>query len=220
MRQAKEIIPGAAARLPSVMVKPPRQIDDATAEVVNRLFAELQCIFPAWRQAWPSDKSLASAKRSWIKGFAAAGINTLEQIRFGLEQCRQSGSDFAPSVGRFIQWCKPTPEMLGLPSGDAAYREACRKAHPAFSGNWSHQAVYHAACQTGFYELASLPEERSRKLFDRNYAATVEMVMAGEPLREIPKALPASVSNCTPEVGRNALAGLRAALKRQEMTHE
>lgn len=219
MRQAKEIIPGAAARLPSVMIKSPRQIDPATAEVVNRLFAELQCIFPAWRQAWPDNKALAAAKRSWIKGFAAAGINTLEQIRFGLGQCRQSGSDFAPSIGRFIQWCKPTPELLGLPSADAAYREACRKVHPAFTGNWSHQAVYHAACQTGFYELDNLPEERSRKLFDRNYGATVEMVMAGEPLREIPKALPASVSTCTPEVGRNALAGLREALKRQEESH-
>lgn len=198
----------------------PQQIDAGTARVVNALFRELQAIFPAWKQAWPDEKAMAAAKKSWIKGFMSASINQFEQIRFGLEQCRQSGSDFAPSVGRFIQWCKPTPEMLGLPSSDAAYREACRKAHPAFSGAWSHQAVYHAACQTGFYELASLPEERSRKLFDRNYAVTVEMVMAGEPLREIPKALTASVSISTPEVGRTALAGLRAALKRQEMTHE
>ena len=63
------------------------------------------------------------------------------------------------------------------------------------------------------------PALRSRKLFDRNYGVTVDMVMAGEQLREIPKALPASVSTSTPEVGRNALAGLRAALKRQETTH-
>ncbi|GAB3484315.1 replication protein P [Azotobacter salinestris] len=193
----------------------PRQIDRGTASVVNALFCELQSVFPAWRQAWPDDKALESAKKTWIKGFMAAGINTLEQIRFGIEQCRRSGSDFAPSVGKFIAWCQPTPEMLGLPNADRAYREACANAHPAASRDWSHPAVHHAACETGFYELASLPEERSRKLFERNYAATVRMVLAGEPLREIPKALPERVSICTPEVGRSALAGLRNALKKE-----
>lgn len=191
----------------------PRKIDPATAEVVNRLFLELQAIFPAWRQAWPDDRALAAAKRSWIKGFASAGISSLEQIRFGLEQCRLHGGDFAPSVGKFIGWCRPTPEMLGLPSEDRACREACRIAHPAADRTRAHPAVYHAACETGFYELANLPQERSRQLFGRNYAATVRMVLAGEPLREIPKALPQSVTVRTEEVGRAALAGLRRAVR-------
>lgn len=220
MRAARELTAGVTpaklvSGLPAPAALPAKQLDPATTAVVNKLFNELQAIFPAWRQAWPDDKALAAAKRSWIKGFAAAGITSLEQIRFGLEQCRQSGADFAPSVGKFIAWCQPTPEMLGLPNADRAYREACANAHPAAARDWSHPAVHHAACETGFYELASLPEERSRKLFERNYAATVRMVMAGEPLREIPKALPERVSVCTPEVGRSALAGLRNALKKE-----
>lgn len=218
MKSMKDLIPGAVgsnAYVPAAAV--PRKIDNATVEVVNRLFLELQAIFPAWRQAWPDDKALAAAKRSWIKGFAAAGINSLEQIRYGLEQCRLSGCDFAPSVGKFIQWCRPTPELLGLPSADAAYRAACRIAHPAADRSGVHPAVYHAACETGFYELASLPEEKSRRLFERAYELTVQMVLNGQPLREIPKALPEKVSVSNPAAGRAALAALRQMLK--EVAH-
>jgi len=216
MRNVKDLIPSATSGNHVALAEPaqpPQSVDPATAAVVNKLFAELQCIFPAWRQAWPNDDALKAAKKSWIKGFMAAGINTIEQIRFGIEQCRKSGGDFAPSVGRFIRWCEPTPEMLGLPDAAKAYREACANAHPAAERNWSHPAVHHAACETGFYELANMPEERSRKLFDRNYAITVRMVMTGQPLREIPLALPETVSVRTPEVGRENLQKLREMFK-------
>lgn len=215
MRNVKDLIPAATSgkRLAPAEPVQPRSIDQATAAVVNKLFAELQSIFPAWKQAWPTTEALDAAKKSWIKGFMAAGINTIEQIRFGIEQCRKSGGDFAPSVGRFIRWCEPTPEMMGLPGASKAYREACRIAHPAADRSDVHAAVYHAACETGLYELANLPEERSRKLFDRNYAITVRMVMTGEPLREIPLALPETVTVCTPEVGLAAIAALRAKVK-------
>lgn len=218
MRAVQALTAGirAGAALPPIPVAAttlPRQVDPATVEVVNRLFVELQAIFPAWRQAWPDDKALAAAKRSWIKGFAAAGITSLEQIRFGLEQCRLYGGDFIPSVGKFIVWCRPTPESLGLPTPARAFREACRNAHPAAAARWSHEAVHHAACETGFHELRSLPEDRSRVLFERAYAVTVRMLLAGEPLREIPKALPASVSVSTPEVGKAALSALRRQVR-------
>jgi len=216
MRNVKDLIPSATSGNHVALAEPvtaPRAIDQGTASVVNKLFVELQSIFPAWKQAWPNDEALTAAKKSWIKGFMAAGIDTIEQIRFGIEQCRKSGGDFAPSVGRFIRWCEPTPEMLGLPDAAKAYREACANAHPAAERNWSHPAVHHAACETGFYELTNMPEERSRKLFDRNYAITVRMVMTGEPLREIPLALPETVSVRTEEVGRSALDRLRSIVK-------
>ncbi|MCA4965948.1 replication protein P, partial [Pseudomonas sp. Y24-6] len=65
------------------MIEPLGTVDDATAEVVERLFRQLQAIFPAHKQAWPDDKALAAARRSWTKGFIVAGICTLEHIRFG-----------------------------------------------------------------------------------------------------------------------------------------
>lgn len=215
MKSAKELTaPIAAGNLPALggSGEPPR-IDNGSAKVVNALFRELQSCFPAWRQAWPTDDAMATAKKTWIKGFAAAGITSIEQIKFGIEQCRLLPSDFMPSVGRFIELCKPTPEMLGLPTLDKAFDEACRKAHPVMAGaKWSHQAVYHAASESGFYNLQTLPMDASRKLFARNYAIACRMVLDGQPLKEIPLALPESVSTRTPEVGRSALAALRGAL--------
>lgn len=191
----------------------PQHVDTGTAQVVNALFRELQAIFPAWKQAWPDTKALEVAKKSWIKGFMAARINTLEQIRFGIERCRAEGSAFAPSVGQFIAWCTPTAEMLGLPDVETAYREAVAHAHPSANPRWSHAAVHHAACETGFYALSHMPEEQSRKLFSRNYDITVRALLEGKQLRAIPKALPEPVSVRTPEVGRAALAGLRAKVR-------
>lgn len=189
--------------------------ENGTIDVVNALFKELQSIFPAWKQAWPDDKALQAAKRSWVKGFMSEGITTLEQIRYGLQQCRKSGCDFAPSVGRFIFWCRPTAEMLGLPCDDKAYREACENSHPSRMATaiWSHQGVYHAACETGFYTLNSVPAEKSRPIFIRNYSITIRMLVAGEKLRSIPLALPEKVDGRrTPEVGRAALAAMRQAV--------
>ncbi|EPO5559740.1 replication protein P [Pseudomonas aeruginosa] len=213
MKRAGSLIPQAMSTAPN-QVQAPRELDDATVSVVNQLFSELQSIFPAWRQAWPTAEAIANAKRTWIKAFMDSGLNSLEQIRYGIQQCRASGGDFAPSVGKFIKWCNPSPEHLGMPSVEKAYLEAARKAHPAFTGGWSHQAVYHAATMTGFYELTNLSEERSRKLFERNYEATVRMIVSGQPLRQIPKALPESVSIRTPEIGKAALNELRATLAR------
>lgn len=202
---------GAASKLGCTQ-QPLGEVDEQTAQVVERIFIQLQAIFPAWKQAWPDDKALAIARRSWTRGLMDAGINTVEQVRFGVEQCRRSGKDFAPSIGQFIQWCQPTPEALGIPSVDAAYHEACRNAHPAAEQNWSHRVVYHAACQAGLYELANLPERESRYVFERAYLATVRAVLSGKELPEIPKALPKKPPVITPEVGRNALAEIRRAL--------
>jgi len=191
-----------------------QQIDEGSARVVNALFKELCSIFPAWKQAWPNDAALKAAKATWIKAFAKAGINSLEQIRYGIEACRDLGQDFAPSVGRFIKMCEPTAEMLGLPSADKAYAEACRNAHPSADRQWTHAAVMHAANETGFYNLNTLKEDESKKLFNRNYDIACRMVAKGEPLKEIPKALPSEVSvPAKPETVNRELAKMRAMLK-------
>ncbi|MCF5804338.1 replication protein P [Pseudomonas tremae] len=173
--------------LPPVIPSVPKALPPGTASVVNALFRELQAIFPAWRQAWPDDAALQTAKRSWIKAFIVAGINTLEQIRYGLQNCRQNGSDFAPSVGKFIKWCQPTPEMLGIPSHDRAFREALLNLHPSrrTSREWSHEAVRHAALQCEMHNLADLTSEKASKVFDRAYDITIRMLVQGRSLEEI-----------------------------------
>lgn len=194
MTQAKPKSPQSVSKLlatmgnlpPAVPVMP-KQLPPGTTDVVNALFKELQAIFPAWKQAWPDDEALRAAKRSWIKAFIVAEINTLEQIRYGLQNCRQHGSDFAPSVGKFIKWCLPTPEMMGIPSHDKAFREALLNLHPAraTSRTWSHPAVRHAALQCEAHNLADLVAEKASKVFDRAYDITIRMLVNGQPLEAI-----------------------------------
>ena len=152
----------------------------------------------------------ADQSHAWA---ATLGGLTGQRIADGLAALVTRGDEWPPSAPDFRNLCiGASPEALGLPAVEKSYREACRNAHPAAEQRWSHEAVHHAACETGFHELRSLPEDKSRALFERAYAVTVRMLLAGEPLREIPKALPASVRVSTPEVGRAALAALRKAV--------
>lgn len=191
----------------------PLKVDAGTVQVINALFRELMAIFPAWKQAWPDQEAIGAAKATWTKAFMAENITKIEQIRFGIEQCRKLGSDFAPSVGKFIKLCQPTPEMLGIPPLEKAFREACRNAHPSMAGqaNWSHQAVWHTAKECGFESLNRLETSLALKLFERNYVITTRRMVDGLPLQTMPLALPPKAqARRTPDIGNQALAELRA----------
>ena len=181
MRSANSLTARAATSIRSgnlpPVIEPLGTVDDDTAEVVERLFRQLQAIFPAHKQAWPDDKALAAAMRSWTKGFIAEGICTLEHIRFGIEQCRKSGSPFAPSVGQFIGWCKPGPEAFGLPASADAWVEA-------LMGVYSHEGVKIAAEATGIFDLRSAKQEDKglRARFDRSYEIILRRAQMGQPL--------------------------------------
>ena len=214
MEQVGKVLARINARNPSGGDEPPN-MDDAAVRVVNSLIKELKAIFPAWRQAWPDDDSLQMYKRAMVKGFVQSGIFKIEQIKFGVQACRQLPTDFVPSVGRFIALCQPTPEALGLPSEDDAYAEATRNAYPN-TGRvvWTHPAVSHAAREVGIYNLSTMPLKSSRMLFNRAYAIVCRMLANGEPLRPILVGLPDKVEGRrTPEVGKAALDKLRGAMR-------
>lgn len=210
MRTPKDILPTLRNEppVPTAQTQP----SSGTVEVINKLFRELQAIFPAWKQAWPDAQALAAAKISWTKAFMAEQITQIEQIRYGIEQCRKLETPFAPSSGEFIAMSRPTPEMLGLPPLGDALHEAVSNAHPAMTATatWSHPAVYHAATEVGFHDLRSLGSDAVRRLFERSYTMAARAVFRGEPLRVMPKALPEEVSIRTPKVGRDALKSIRA----------
>lgn len=181
MRSANSLTARAATSIRSgnlpPVIEPLGTVDDDTAEVVERLFRQLQAIFPAHKQAWPDDKALAAAMRSWTKGFIAEGICTLEHIRFGIEQCRKSGSPFAPSIGQFIVWCTPGPEAYGMPAASDAWIEA-------LMGVYSHEAVRIAANYTGLFDLRACKQDDKgmRARFDHSYQIVLRRAQAGQPL--------------------------------------
>lgn len=197
------------------------QTDDAqlqvAAGVINKLFAELQACFPAWRQTFTCKSDIDAAKRSWARGLVEAKITTETQLKCGLAKARRSELPFWPSLGQFIAWCQPDPSDHGLPSARQAYMEACRKSHPASDRrNWSHPAVYVAAREVGSFELTTQPSSQSLPLFERAYMIAVRRVMAGEDLNaEIPKALPRQPAprSVAPEVAKQHLERLKKMLK-------
>ena len=215
MRNLNTIIPtviDAPERYASEHKKPGLAIDEASARVIEKLFNELKSIFPAWKPAWPDDKSENNPKRTWTKAFIAANLSSVRQIEHGIKRSRISGSPFMPSIGQFIQWCQVSAEDLGLPSADRAYLVACSISHPTADAGDAHPVIYHAACEAGMYLLASQPESRSRPVFERAYQLAVQMAAKGEPLREIPKGLPSA-----PTLPKNLPAGnaALAALRRK-----
>jgi hypothetical protein len=106
-----------------------------------------------------------------------AGISDIEQVRYGIEECRRSGSPFAPSIGQFIGWCTPGPERFGLPTHAAAWMEA-------LMGTYSHDGVRIAANETGIFDLRAAKQEDKglRERFDRAYAIVIRRAQEGQPL--------------------------------------
>ena len=189
----------------------------AAAGIINKLFAELQACLPAWRQTFTSKADVDAAKRSWVRGFVEAKITSEKQLQWGLAKARRSESPFWPSVGQFIKWCQPEPAEFGLPTPEAAFREASRNSHPAsVDCKWTHPAVYVAAREAGKFELANLPRDKSWPLFQRAYSITVRRVLEGKDLScEIPKALPQKREprSVDPKVAQQHIERLKKMLK-------
>lgn len=88
-------------------------------------------------------------RREWLLGLVASGL-TLNQIESGLEVARQKNTNFIPSVGTFIEWCKEGSIIaLGLPSVNQIMTEfKTYSAEIGFSCQtaeqfpWSHPVMY------------------------------------------------------------------------------
>lgn len=74
--------------------------------IVNKLFLSFQAIFPAFKQAWPTQAELDNSKREWVKAFKQAGLNDVEVIKRGLAKYRLLENPFVPSPGQFIAMCQ------------------------------------------------------------------------------------------------------------------
>ena len=172
--------------------------------VINALFSQLAGIFPAFNKAWPTSVEFEAAKKNWLLALVENNINTMNKLQIGLKKARALGKPWVPSIGEFIEWCKPTLKDYGLPEPFEAYREACRKAIDIkYNSNpsWTHQAVYDAASKTGMFEL-----EKKQKEFLVYYERACQTVFEGGRLKDLPKLIPnmPEEKKC-PKTARNAL---------------
>ncbi|WP_110685097.1 replication protein P [Salinicola aestuarinus] len=119
---------------------------------------------------------------------------TTRHLELGVRRLRQAVRDAAkssdtawpPQPVAFAAMCEPRPEDMGLPTLDAAWREACAHCHAPNDCRWSHEAVRLAGQTVGWREIHSTTAQsvraRLEKRFEREYGALVNRVMAGQPL--------------------------------------
>ncbi len=161
----------------------PASLNTEAVGFVNDLFKSLQVAYPAWRQAFPTDQDLQLAKKSWIRAFAENGVTAKEQVARGMKRARRDESDFFPSVGKFISWCRLSPEEMGLPPEDLAWREINQHSHHVLVHKWSHPAIYEAGSRTGWFDIRTRSDERERaglrKAFSGHYLAVIKELEQG-----------------------------------------
>lgn len=160
--------------------------DENAINVVNQLFEKLVVIMPAFKQAWPTEKEFDLTKKEWVIAFKQAEINSIEQLRRGIDHFRTLPRAFIPSPGEFISMCKPTPKDIGAPSPEDAYLEACRNAHPTEKNpKWSHIVVRHAANSTGMFVLRTEPMSISKPIFRLQYEDSCLQFAEGRIMEQI-----------------------------------
>lgn len=89
--------------------------NEATKLVIDELFESLIAIYPAYKQSWPTQEVIDSAKKQWLISFVDSNLTDIAQIKKGLAKARESESEFIPSPGRFISWCfdiKPQSDTI------------------------------------------------------------------------------------------------------------
>jgi len=162
------------------------------ADRVNVVFATLQtdlALASAFRWEFPGDdpEKLRAAKRAWMRIELAQVPPPLFDLalrRLGVDYQAGRERKSLPSVGDFLALCRPKAEALGLPSPEAAYREAVSHAMNA-RHRWRHPAVRIAAVATGCHELRTADGRRAdqiRAAFERHYEQLVRQVACGEEL--------------------------------------
>lgn len=182
------------------------------AKLFNQFFTDLMAVRPAWKQAFPTEEHLKAAKNQWLMAMMEAKI-TPSQLNHGMKKFRQLAEDFFPSVGKFLELCKPTAADYGLPTFEAAYREVSSKCGYVGFVEWSHPAVYHAITQVGIYDFGQMSHDKALSAFKNAYKLTVEAVMRGEALPEIPKAIERKQpEKARPEIANKHLSAMKALL--------
>lgn len=79
-------------------------------DIVNYILKSLKSSKTAWRSGFKSELEVNAYKEQLLIACIENKINSMELVEFGLKNARKDDSDFLPSVGKFIQWCKPDPE--------------------------------------------------------------------------------------------------------------
>ena len=156
---------------------PAGELNEFAKQHINSIFKRLAHTFPSFKNAYRTEEERTEVKRVWVKALVESGVCSTEQIARGMAKARQHESDFFPSVGKFISWCKPDAADMGLPIAHEAWLEINRNSHQIFIHQWSHSAVYEAGRRLGWHEVRN--GFVTQKQFEMIYKIIVDEVASG-----------------------------------------
>ena len=160
-------------------------------DAINQLFAEFEIAYHnQYYKAYATDERLILAKKYWL---GCLNAYSPAQIVAAARHVVKT-HDYLPTVSVVVRACEEGPALFGLPNAKQAYYEACRAESPKSAFAWSHEAIYQAGKATGWFLLASEPEDRVFPLFEYHYLALCQRALRGEVLDDpAPDALPSRV---------------------------
>lgn len=154
-------------------------ITDETRRFVNQIFIELQASFTAWKQTFPTNEALSAGKVTWMKALVEARIVNKVQIAQGLRVARQSESDFFPSPGKFISWCKTAENVPDIDTSFGMLNDYIADHQRDIPIEV--RAMFDLIDRT---VLRTKAESDLFRVFKRNYRFICEQVNAGYPIDE------------------------------------
>ncbi|MBW5416063.1 MULTISPECIES: replication protein P [unclassified Pseudomonas] len=196
------------------------EIDAGTANVIRQLFRQLRAICPYYRLSWKDQETFDTCRREWAAALIKEGITSCEQLRFGLDNLRAKGNGYIPSVATFLALCQPSPEQMGLPSVEQAFKQAIQCSHPLSDMDWTHKAIYHAAVQVGFDALQNGSPPITLEAFKRHYREACKLLLHDKPLLDMPdsrrpKRLSGPRGPVNTELAKAEIKKIRSALGRR-----
>lgn len=110
-----------------------------------------------------------------------------QQIANGMQQCAtRTGEQAAwpPSAPEFREMCLAGQSNLGIPSGDAAWREAVEASTDPTTFKFSHPIVHECGRLTDWYSIRNgIPKaETVQNRFNKRYTDLTAKLQRGEPL--------------------------------------
>lgn len=167
---------------------PEKIINSEAEQLVDSLFRQLKQIFPAAvSTSLRNEAEERTTKRQWVAAFAENGIRTRDQLSAGVKHARACNSDFWPSPGKFIGWCKDSSVVLGVTIDDvmAEFQRYNRDKGLHTGGPerfpWMKPVLYWIVCDTrrAMYQR-QMSESEVEKYAARQLDDWAKRVAAGE----------------------------------------
>ena len=194
-------------------------VSDNAMKLIDRMFARLKSIFPAWKHAFDSVETYNETKHVWLEELLKAGLVTPQSLKRGLDLAAKSESPFFPSVGQFIAWCQfEDYHALGLPTAEELIQRY--KNYMGYARFNQHEFEYQSRAEywvlkTLYSQYWNKPLDDTLKAIPRILNEAAEKVRSGFEFEDIPEMIEQKIVNLPQEKTLAHIANCKAALRGQ-----